>query len=320
MIHVDHLGKTFRVKGPSRPGWFGLRATPVDVPAVRDISFDIRPGERVAFIGPNGAGKSTTLKMLSGLLRPTSGHAEVAGFVPWKDRRRLAYAIGLVFGQRSQLWHHVPVQQSFDLLGKIYGCSPEAYAAQLARLTEVFDLGPLLDKPVKTLSLGQRMRCEIAASLLHQPKILFLDEPTIGLDAVTKADVRDHLINLSAREGTTLVLTSHDTTDIEKICERVILVNGGVKLLDAPLEAMRQRYLQRRQVVLTTEDETPALEDLPSGVTVTRESHRLILDVDPALAPLPALIARALERLAVVDVTVNDVPLENVIRRIYQEG
>ncbi|HEU4619150.1 MAG TPA: ATP-binding cassette domain-containing protein [Gammaproteobacteria bacterium] len=213
--------------------------------AVDRICFSITAGERVAFIGPNGAGKSTTLKMLTGLLYPTSGSARVAGFVPWKERRRLAYEIGIVFGQRSQLWYHLRVRDSFELLAKIYGLDAKLYRARAAHVAEVLRIGGLLDAPVKSLSLGQRMRCEIAAALLHRPKILFLDEPTIGLDVTAKALLREHLKHLAEAEDTVILLTSHDMGDIEQICARVILVNHGRLLLDKPLEELRSSFLRQ---------------------------------------------------------------------------
>src|SRR5262249_31130071 len=209
-----------------------LRPPPAtDIPAVQGVSFAVGRGERVAFIGPNGAGKSTTLKMLTGILRPTAGHAEVAGLVPWQQRRRLARHIGILFGQRSQLWYHLPVRTSFDLLGRIYGLTRARQAERQERLAHAFAIRDLLDRPVSQLSLGQRLRCEVAASLLHAPAILLLDEPTIGLDVTAKAALRDHLNALSREENTTILLTSHDTGDIERICERVILIDHGRLLL-----------------------------------------------------------------------------------------
>lgn len=316
MIHVNNLCKEFAVKKPAGRGLFFARYEKSVVAAVRQISFDIAPGERVAFIGPNGAGKSTTLKMLSGILSPSAGTATVAGLVPWQARQQLAYQIGLVFGQRSQLWYHLPVRQSYELLGKIYGLSEEDYRAQLAKLTASFNLVPLLDQTVRSLSLGQRMRCEIAASLLHQPRILFLDEPTIGLDVTTKAELRDHLSALSEKEGTTLILTSHDTADIEKICQRVILINHGEKLIDTSLSDMRRQYLSQKQIVLTTEEENPQL-DLPGALKLEGSAHQLLIEINPQQMPVAKVIAGALERLTVLDVSVSDVPLEDVIKHIY---
>ena len=315
-IIVENLRKEFLTRRRVPENRFFNRFETVPVAAVKDISFTITKGERVAFIGPNGAGKSTTLKMLSGILYPSSGHATVAGLTPWENRQKLAYHIGLVFGQRSQLWYHLPVRQSFDLLGKIYGLDDDVYADQLEKLTANFDLGILLDRPVKSLSLGQRMRCEIAASLLHQPEILFLDEPTIGLDVTTKAELRDHLKNISKQYGTTILLTSHDTADIEEICDRVILINNGEKLIDTSLNDMRKQYLRHKQITFVTAEETP-LFTAENGVVSRAESHRLTLDVDPDVISIPTVISRVLSNTTVHDMTVADQELEEVIKHIY---
>jgi ABC-2 type transport system ATP-binding protein len=285
--------------------------------AVDHIDFSIEPGERVAFIGPNGAGKSTTLKMLTGLLYPSSGSARVAGFVPWTERRRLAYEIGIVFGQRSQLWYHLRVRDSFELLAKIYGIDARLYRARAAHVAEVLRIGDLLEAPVKSLSLGQRMRCEIAAALLHRPKILFLDEPTIGLDVTAKALLREHLKHLAESEDTVILLTSHDTGDIEQICARVVLVNHGRILLDKPLETLRSSFLREKRITLVTEEEEP--EAFPGATVVERGRHRLTLAVDAAEHSVGKIVAAALGRLAVRDLTIENAPLEAIIRDLYGE-
>lgn len=319
MIIVETLRKEFSARRKLAAPTFFRRTEAVSIPAVKSITFNIAAGERVAFIGPNGAGKSTTLKMLSGILQPSSGAATVAGFVPWEQRKQLAYEIGLVFGQRSQLWYHLPVRQSFDLLGKIYGLSEDQYQGQLAKLEATFHLTPLLDQPVKSLSLGQRMRCEIAASLLHDPKILFLDEPTIGLDVTTKAELRQHLRELSEQNGTTIILTSHDTADIEEICDRVILINHGEKLIDMSLGAMRQHYLRQKLLAFTTAEEAPTL-NLPQAISIVTEPHKLLVEIDPSITPVASVISAVLASLTIHDVSVSDVPLEEVIKHIYAEA
>ncbi|MDB5477588.1 MAG: natA [Alphaproteobacteria bacterium] len=318
-IIVTHLKKEFTGRKRVPGNRFFRRYEPVLIPAVKDISFSIARGERVAFIGPNGAGKSTTLKMLSGILHPSGGHATVAGLVPWESRQKLAHRIGLVFGQRSQLWYHLPVRQSFALLGKIYGLDDAAYEAQLASLEHSFNLGPLLDQPVKSLSLGQRMRCEIAASLLHQPEILFLDEPTIGLDVTTKAELRDHLRAISNEKGTTIILTSHDTADIEEICDRVVLINHGEKLIDMTLPEMRKLYLRQKQLRFVTAEEHPHIV-LPEAAQIKIAPHSLVIDIDPDIVPVAAIIGTVLQNLTVHDVAVSDRALEDVIRHIYTEN
>ena len=321
-IVVERLTKSFPRRPAPLAGWRGLgallRPTPA-IPAVvvRELTFTIGRGERVAFIGPNGAGKSTTLKMLTGILQPSSGHAEVAGFVPWRERRRLASHIGIVFGQRSQLWYQLPVRQSFDLLARVYAIETPAYRAQLARLAERFAIADLLDRKVAQLSLGQRLRCEIAAALLHRPQVLLLDEPTIGLDVTAKAALREHLNRLSREDGTTILLTSHDTGDIERICERVIIIDGGSMLLDLPLERLRRSLLTRRAIALVTEDEWPTV-DLPGVSVIAAEPYRLSLAVDTAVAPIERVVAAALERLGVRDIAIEATPLDEVVKAIYR--
>lgn len=286
------------------------------IPAVKNISFSIKAGECVAFIGPNGAGKSTTLKMLSGILQPTSGSATVAGFIPWESRQKLSHDISFVFGQRSQLWYHLPVRESFELLGKFYRLDNDAYHRQMTRLEENFHLPPLLDTLVKELPLEERMRCEIAASLLHKPKVLFLDEPTVGIDTATKDELRDALCAMVRQDGTTIVLTSHDTADIEKICERVILINHGEKLIDMPLNDSRLHYMHQKNIILTTEEENPTL-DIAGTIRMETAPHRLTIEVNPEITPVPLVIGRALQQLTIRDISVQNVSLENVIQRFH---
>ena len=321
-IAVEHLSKTFRSRPPPTSARGRLRRFLMppprqDVPAVRDLSFEISAGERVAFIGPNGAGKSTTLKILTGILDPTSGHAEVAGLVPWRHRRRLAMHIGIVFGQRSQLWYHLPVGASLDLIAAIYSIDGGAYRSRLVRLAERFEIVDLLDRPVAQLSLGQRIRAEIVAASLHAPKILLLDEPTIGLDVTAKATLRDHLNALSREDGTTVLLTSHDTGDIERICDRVVLIDHGQLLLDLPLERLRREFLKTRTIVLVTDEVHPSL-DLPGVDTVASEPHRLTLAVDIAVTPIERAVEAAVAQLSLRDIVIENPPLEAVIAAIYR--
>lgn len=246
MIHVQKLTKTYRV--PKRAS--GLKETmralvhreTETVEAVRDLTFTVRPGEMIGYIGPNGAGKSTTIKMLSGILVPDSGQCVILGRTPWLQRKEHVRHIGVVFGQRSQLWWDVPVQDSFDLLRDIYRVPEHEYRQVLGELIDVMDLGDLLRIPVRTLSLGQRMRCELAASLLHRPEILFLDEPTIGLDAVSKLAVRKFIRERNLQEGTTVILTTHDMNDIEALTDRILLIGKGRLLYDGSLDDLRSKY------------------------------------------------------------------------------
>ena len=244
MIQVSHLRKTFRVArrgaGFSQAVKALFRREYEEIHALDDLSFTIRDGEMVGYIGPNGAGKSSTIKVLSGILTPDSGQCLVNGRTPWKDRVAHVKEIGVVFGQRTQLWWYVPVADSFELLKEIYTVPDQTYQENLEELTQLLDLGDLLRTPARQLSLGQRMRCEIAASLLHSPKILFLDEPTIGLDAVSKLAVRDFILRLNRERGTTVLLTTHDMQDIEALASRVLLIGRGKILLDGTLEDIRQ--------------------------------------------------------------------------------
>ena len=305
IVDVQDLTKQFRR---------GKRET---FTAVDRVGFSIAPGERVAFIGPNGAGKSTTLKMLTGILHPTSGSARVAGLVPWRERRRLAHEIGIVFGQRSQLWYHVKVEDSFELLGRIYGLATALHRARQAEVAAILRIERLLPQPVKTLSLGQRMRCEIAAALLHRPKILFLDEPTIGLDVTAKALLREHLKHVAEADATAIVLTSHDSGDIEEICSRVILVNHGRVLLDQPLDGLRAAFLARKRITLVTEDEAPRC-GIAGAEVVSSGPHKLVLSVDGARESVDRVVTEALARYDVRDLTIENAPLEAIIRDLYR--
>ena len=273
-VEVHELTKSFRA---SQPRGAGIRARVADLVASRSrtltavdrVSFSVAEGERVAFIGPNGAGKSTTLKILAGILHPTSGSVEVAGFVPSRNRHALGFAIGTVFGQRSQLWYQLTPRDTLELLAHVYELPRNAWRARVAALADAFELHVLLDRPVRQLSLGERMRCEIAASLLHAPRVLFLDEPTIGLDVTAKATIRELLHRRSTDEGTTLLLTSHDTGDIEEVCDRVIIIHSGRILLDLTVAELKRRYPRSRHVTL---EEQP-LDDIIRSVYRTADGR-----------------------------------------------
>lgn len=244
MIQAEHLQKTFRVR--KRNAGFKNAAKAFfsreyeEIRALNDVSFRIEDGEAVGYIGPNGAGKSSTIKILSGILTPDSGTCVIDGRVPWKDRRAHVSQIGVVFGQRSQLWWDVPVIDSFELIRDIYAVTEDVYKRNLRDLTDLLNLSELLKTPARSLSLGQRMRCEIAASLLHDPRILFLDEPTIGLDAVSKIAVREFVLDMNKRRGTTVILTTHDMQDVEALAQRVLLIGKGRILLDGALDDIRR--------------------------------------------------------------------------------
>jgi ABC-2 type transport system ATP-binding protein len=286
------------------------------VEAVKGISFAVEPGERLAFIGPNGAGKSTSIKMLTGILHPTSGTVTVLGLVPWNERRQLARQIGTLFGQRSQLWFELTPRQSFRMLSSIYGMTPSQAQHRVAELAELLHAGDLFDVPVRQLSLGQRMRCELAASMLHQPSILFLDEPTIGLDLVAKQRFREMLVRLNTERGTTIFLTSHDVPDIEHVAQRAVVINHGRVIYDDDVSAMRRTLLATKLVEATLERPGPPLV-LP-GVTVVEHDDALLrLSIDLERCSVRSVLDLLLDKYPVVDISVLDPPLEDVIAQIY---
>ena len=322
IITVRDLRKTFQTKR-KQPGLVGsLRAIVKPdlqtVEAVKDISFELEPGELLAFIGPNGAGKSTTIKMLTGILYPTSGQASVLGLTPWKDRRKLAYRIGSVFGQKPQLWYHLPPADTFHLFARIYELDDRAFRERMNWLVEAFEIRDLLTTPVRKLSLGQRMKCEIAASLLHRPQVIFLDEPTIGLDVVAKQQIRDTIKALHERDGVTIFLTSHDAGDIESLCKRVIVVNYGQVIYDDRVSALKRRYLTRKVVSVRFAERLENGFQL-AGVEVLKVGdYGVKLQFDARATPVESVLQRLMDAHSVVDITVNDPPMEEIIRNIYE--
>ena len=322
-ISVQGLGKTFQVRR-RRPGFLGalrsLFGAPSDaIEAVHSISFDVPVGQLLAFIGPNGAGKSTTIKMLTGILHPTEGQASVLGKVPWAQRQELAYSIGSVFGQRSQLWYHLPPRDSFDLLAAIFELPRAGYRARMHYLVEVFELEELLDIPVRKLSLGQRMRCEIAGGLLHGPRVLFLDEPTIGLDVVAKLKIRDLIKKLNQEEGLTVFLTSHDAGDIEELCRRVIVINHGTLVLDTSVSRLKRHFLKTK--IVDAKLEEPLQTFIWEGVEVLKKTvHGIKLQVDTKRVPIDKVIASLMQVSRLIDLTITDPPMEEIIQAIYAQG
>jgi ABC-2 type transport system ATP-binding protein len=303
LIEVSDLSRCFTVRG--RP--------PVE--AVKGLSLTIEAGEMVGYIGPNGAGKSTTIKMLTGILVPTSGTVRVAGLDPSRKRTQLARRIGVVFGQRTSLWWDLPLRDSFELLQKIYRTDPERHRANLAEFSELLGLGDLLHTPVRQLSLGQRMRGDIAAALLHDPEILYLDEPTIGLDVVSKGRLREFLRTLNAERGTTLLLTTHDLQDIEALCRRVVVIDHGTAVYDGSLAGLHQQGGSTRTLVVDLVDEGPPID--VSGATVHRvEGPRqwLSFPTDASAAPIVAAVVAAYD---VADLSVQEPDIEDVIRELY---
>jgi len=320
LIVVQSLVKTFRVAERQR-GLMGALAGLVHrrhrtVRALDGISFRVDPGELVGYIGPNGAGKSTTVKLLSGILVPDSGRVEVLGRVPWEERVETVRRIGVVFGQRTQLWWDLPVAESFDLLRDIYRVSPTQYRRSLDELTALLDLEPLLDVPVRQVSLGQRMRCDLAGALLHSPQLLFLDEPTIGLDAVSKLAVRDFVLRLNRERGLTVILTTHDMDDIEALCRRVIVINEGRILLDGTLEELRARVTQDRWLTVDLAEEGEEVTD-PDATVIRHDGHRVHLRFDPERVSAADLIARVTANHAIRDLFVQNPPIEEIVARFY---
>jgi ABC-2 type transport system ATP-binding protein len=284
--------------------------------AVRGISLVVEAGERVAYIGPNGAGKSTSIKMLTGILHPSAGTAQVLGLVPWQERRALTARIGTLFGQRSQLWLELTPRQSFRMLGAIFGLDAATLTRRCNELGELLDAEDLFDAPVRALSLGQRMRCELAACLLHEPEILFLDEPTIGLDLLGKTALRELLVRLNEERRTTIFLTSHDVADIEHVARRVIVINHGAVIYDDEVARVRQALLATKLVTVTL-DHPVAPASLPGVTVIEQTPTTLRLAVDTTRQPVRALVDLVLEAYPVVDLSISDPPLEQVIAEIY---
>jgi viologen exporter family transport system ATP-binding protein len=314
MIEMTDLRKDFTVRVKAGR----LRRTKRIVPAVDGVTLRIEPGEMVGYIGPNGAGKSTTLKMLTGVLTPSAGEVSVCGLRPVPQRTRLALRIGVVFGQRSQLWWDLPLHESFQLLRHIYRVPPAEHAARLRRCRNLLDLDAFLDTPVRQLSLGQRMRGELTAALLHGPRVLFLDEPTIGLDVVSKQAVRSFLGELGESGDVTLVLTTHDLADIERLCRRLVVIDHGRVVHDDTIEALHTRYGSRRSLVVELDAPLPAGFALP-GATVTAvgaDGHRVTFALDEISAG--AAVAGLVEAASVRDLSVVEPDIEDVVARLYR--
>ena len=321
MIQLSNICKTFRVAKRDA----GLKAAAKslfhreyeEIKALQDISFTINDGEMVGYIGPNGAGKSSTIKIMSGVLTPDSGECSINGRTPWLDRVNHVREIGVVFGQRSQLWWDVPVIDSFELLRDIYKVSNEAYRHNLADLTELLGLGDILKTPTRQLSLGQRMRCEIAASLLHDPKTLFLDEPTIGLDAVSKIAVRNFIKELNREKKTTVILTTHDMQDIEALTERILLIGKGRILMDGPLSDLKSRHSTHKTLTLDySGPKLPTLDNMQ--IIKDMDGHAQIL-IDTQFISVSEAISRISAVAEVKDLSVEGQGIDEMVVSLYKE-
>jgi ABC-2 type transport system ATP-binding protein len=320
MIEARDLRKTFRIHRKKSGGLMGLvRRDVLDVEAVAGVSLSVGEGELIGYIGPNGAGKSTTIKMLTGILQPSGGSASVDGLDPARRRLDVARRIGVVFGQRTQLWWDLPLIDSFELLRHIYRVSAEAYQKRLANLSDILDLGPFLQTPVRQLSLGQRMRGDLAAALLHAPPVLFLDEPTIGLDVVAKARIRELLARINREQGVTMLLTTHDLADVERLCTRLLIIDQGRVIYDGSLDAIRDRFGNERTVVVDLEEETAPLAI--EGVSVTKvEGPRQWLRFRRTDTTAASVVSAVAATARLRDLTIEEPAIEDIVREIYERG
>ena len=323
MIQVENLSKHFSVRNASK-GNFALFKNFVSrdshiLKAVDDVSFKISRGEIVGYLGPNGAGKSTTIKMLTGLLVPTSGHLEVNGFIPWKSRQQYVSRIGAVFGQRSTLWWDLPVIESLELLQHIYKIPVSRFKQNLESFKVILGLDEFLNSPARALSLGQRMRADLCAALLHDPDLLFLDEPTIGLDVVAKERIREFILHINATRETTVVLTTHDLADVQKLCKRAMIIDHGKLLFDGALETLQNRFGGMRQLVVDFAETYTDLE-IDGASVVSRDGNRVVYAFSRETLSASELIRRLSECFSLHDISVLEPDIEATIRLIYERN
>jgi ABC-2 type transport system ATP-binding protein len=320
-ITVSDLTKTYRIAKRGRGVGGALKGLVKrerrEIHALRSVSFSVQEGEILGYIGPNGAGKSTTIKIMSGIMRPDSGECVVAGRVPWKDRIAHVRRIGVVFGQRTQLWWDLPAFESFQLLKTMYRVPEARYKENMEELETLLSLGPLMDVPVRQLSLGQRMRCEIAASLLHSPEVLFLDEPTIGLDANAKIAVRGFIREYNRKRRLTVILTTHDMDDIEELSHRILVLHEGEVIYQGDVEGLRRLAGEQRQLVIDTEGETP-IPQVP-GVEMKEEDGRITFRYDSERTDVNAVISAVTASRRIVDLVSESEPIERIVARVYRE-
>ena len=330
MIYAENLRKEFKkvIKEPGLKGSFKALFKPKKeiVTAVDDVSFEVNRGEILGFIGPNGAGKSTVIKMLTGILTPTSGMCRINGKIPQEDRKNYVKEIGVVFGQRTQLWWDLALRETYAVLKEIYEVPDEQYQKRMAFLNEVLELDSFITSPVRTLSLGQRMRADIAASLLHSPKVLFLDEPTIGLDVVVKENIRNAIRQINAEEGTTVILTTHDLSDIELLCKRLVMIDKGKKVFDGALSELKHNYGQMRtfRFELTDPGDISRLDYLSrfklseDDCAVEVKNTSVCVKFNSSLVSVEDMISYTLQSVHVKDIEIRDVEIEEIIKRLYK--
>lgn len=322
IITVSDLKKHFQVSRHHRGTWGVLRSLFTReyrlVRAVDGISFDIEPGELVGYIGPNGAGKSTTIKMLAGLLVPTAGDLWINGRVPWKERQAHVASLGAVFGQRTTLWWDLPVIESLDLLQHIYKIPAHRFRRNMDEFRELLHLDPFLDTPVRSLSLGQRMRADLCAALLHDPMLLFLDEPTIGLDVVAKERIRQFILHINRQRGTTVILTTHDISDVEKLCERVMIIDQGRLLFDGELATLRDRFGGERKLIVYFAQEYESVA-VSGAQVIERDGTRATYQFERGVTTASELIGRLSADYRIRDLQVREPEIEETVRRIYEE-
>ncbi len=332
MIYAEHLRKEFKktVKSPGLKGSFKALFRPKKeiVVAAEDISFHVPEGEILGFIGPNGAGKSTVIKMLTGILTPTSGFCRINGKIPQNDRKKYVREIGAVFGQRTQLWWDLPLQETYLVLKEIYEVDDDRFQKRMAFLNEVLELESFIKSPVRTLSLGQRMRADIAASMLHSPKVLFLDEPTIGLDVVVKDNIRQAIMKINKEEKTTVILTTHDISDIELLCDRIVMIDKGKNVYDGSLRELRENFGQSRELIfetdpsatLTTDQFRNGLNLKGNDLVIEREKNTFKVRFNSAKIPVGKMLSYTLSLTKVKDISVKDADIEEIIRNLYRQG
>lgn len=315
MIKVENLCKTFERPKKKKGLMSYLKPEKEKFEAVKGVSFQVNKGEMVAFVGPNGAGKSTTIKMMTGIVHPTSGIVDIAGLDPTTQRKKLAYKIGCLFGQKSGLWMHLPAIDTYKLYGAIYDIDEEIVMKRINELVEMFDIQEIINVPVRKLSLGQRMICEIIGILIHEPEIIFLDEPTIGLDIVVKEKVRELIKEINRRRKTTVFLTSHDISDVEKMCDRIIIIDKGTIIIDESISKLKEKYMREKIITITYEE---SIEDRTFDYDIdNKEGNKVTIRVDESKSSVASVLNEFLKYGKVIDVESKSVSLEEVIYDIY---